>query len=896
MNDWVNCLRKVAFGQQQQQQLASGSVLGTGTGTGLGSSQTTGGQQQHQVAPMGTKAKLPAGAKGTTVAQRRQLPVDVLLEPAGSHQKQPQQQVPSSDTPTGHLLTAQQAKAAASAAAAKSRQRQPSLLGSCKPQPPVDSPFLANSTCKLQLTEALINNGQPDTLTPSVRGQLISAANCFAAKQPISLPKSHPQPTPAKAINNKSVCNNRLDEEEENMLYCSIEDNPSEHNYRVKVIETELAQRCQLKCYPLVGPATVDLQYEQLAKFQHHQQQSHELQLVVTFYQLIIGPQELTLLNDYQQQQTTSNRLQLPKQQQQQGLWSWPYQCIRRYGFDKDNCFMFEAGRKCTSGPGQFIVQTPKAYHIYQDVVKFVNELRSLNSGPKPLSSLPPILENDQPLKCQKSVTQISVSWTPQTETTTTTTTSKQPEATRSLFFDNLNRQLVPTKCDQPLPLPPPSREVKLDEQQTVAAIDREKYQDSEETDESGYDQNDDSVDSSTRSSGSLKAPSSVGAQQQHQSANGEKSQKRCHEDLSSVSSSTGESCNSSQSSGSPAQSIGKRAGQTTIPGDHQPPRPNAKQQQQYQQRQHVRSKVAQLEQLSGNHNKSISRGTSSKTLDGLQKLLEAEAAGSGQTDCPTVPIVDDFEASLIRDVYSEISKLHATFAITTSDDLSGCRGSNYEDPASEDGRDTASNPASSGGSISSTSSSPRDHPTYTNLSGRIQQQQPVEAGHRAIVATSNKRPMMGDNYWSPPSSWSSSSVPSQQQQQQHQPKQQVRGQSLRQQPPANSYDLHESLSCNNINKTMYQAISVLNPIPECGDETLTASQRSGPHPPRPMPKPMRLLPVVVPNQEYSSGSRFGQCSLGKKQTSSKQTATRGLRHNHYLINDVQYARVSRDG
>ena len=42
---------------------------------------------------------------------------------------------------------------------------------------------------------------------------------------------------------------------------------------------------------------------------------------------------------------------------------------------------MFEAGRKCGSGPGQFIVQTPKAYSIYQDVVKFVNELRCVGGG-----------------------------------------------------------------------------------------------------------------------------------------------------------------------------------------------------------------------------------------------------------------------------------------------------------------------------------------------------------------------------------------------------------------------------------------------------------------------------------------------------------------------------------
>lgn len=515
MNDWVNCLRLVAFGQsssqsssqnQQQQQVIQQPTAASQAAALLASNNI---KRAQLTATTTTNNTNKSGRQQIGSTNNPERSVDVLLEKRtltaatndGPNNHQQQQVIKSlkpatsssnsceylstldqcaSKSPVGHAnqpqaMTASQAAAAAASALAKTRQRQPSLLGSCKPQPPNDSPFInqQQTTTTNSVSAVLSAIGQIDTLTPTVRGQLISASSANLMQLGS---QQHQQPVGRLQTTNKlitPVIQATLDEEEENMLYCSIEDNPSEHNYRVKVIETELSLRCQLKCYQLTAPTTISQQYEQLGQFSaksgayigsNNNEQERLLAQPVTFYQLIIGPQELTLLNDYAAA-AASLKQQSILQQQQQGLWSWPYQCIRRYGFDKDNCFMFEAGRKCTSGPGQFIVQTPKAYQIYQDVVKFVNELRSLNSTttttsqpstvvgttatPDTKSSMtapnitayPTNLEQEQRQKSGQSiVTQIPVTWTPN-NTTNIGSIDITVSETRQQFFDTL-RQL----------------------------------------------------------------------------------------------------------------------------------------------------------------------------------------------------------------------------------------------------------------------------------------------------------------------------------------------------------------------------------------------------------------------------------------------------------------------
>lgn len=274
------------------------------------------------------------------------------------------------------LLTQSQQQAPAHAN--KARQRQPSFMAapsSCsKPEPPANSPFIPSPAAQVQL-QANAKRASADKSVALAQASLASA------------------PPVTKLSKNEA---------EENLLYCSIENNPSERNYRVKVIETELSLRCQLKCHQLTEASMVSQQYEALGAA--HQQQH------VTFYQLIVGCQQLTLLNDYATSPTCG---------QQQGLWSWPYQCIRRYGFDKDHCFMFEAGRKCGSGPGQFIVQTPNAYSIYKDVVQFVNELRTQTDKELEAASGAALSSSEQNLpataqhKQQQQATQITVAWKP---------------------------------------------------------------------------------------------------------------------------------------------------------------------------------------------------------------------------------------------------------------------------------------------------------------------------------------------------------------------------------------------------------------------------------------------------------------------------------------------------
>lgn len=317
-NDWLNCLRIVAFGSAAS-----------------------------QAGPASTHATV----KGAPVR-------DVLLTKAISAAS-PSSKQASEGQP--QLMRAP-------------RQRQPSCKRGALPPPPASGmqPVFASKAA----TGA-------DTITPTVHALLLQSvlgAGCSAAQKATGAQVQQLVASDAAAT---SHAENSADKKpvagEENMLYCSIEDNPNEHTYRVKVVETELALRCQLKCYARIEPTTVSAQYEQLPK-QSSNTRSSNFANAVTFYQLIVGPQELTLLNDYatETSATVASATSKSHAKQQQGLWSWPYQCIRRYSFDMYDCFVFEAGRKCSSGPGEFIVQTPKAQHIYKDVVNFVNELCTL--------------------------------------------------------------------------------------------------------------------------------------------------------------------------------------------------------------------------------------------------------------------------------------------------------------------------------------------------------------------------------------------------------------------------------------------------------------------------------------------------------------------------------------
>ncbi|KAG9509520.1 Docking protein 1, partial [Fragariocoptes setiger] len=401
MNDWINCIRSVAFErpsvhhhqQLQQPVVAAATILSPLTNVNNNKLLAPFPSQQHRPSRDPLLQSLVANSN----MQNHQDNLRYNNKSANQQQQQQSQQGNSSRL-TNNLQPIAKAIGGGGSTQStpmKPRQRQPSLMGTSKLQPPSDSPFLKPSSDSNNIND----NDNGGTMTPTLRAQLVSTTSETTITE-----ASNQQRQQHKETTSALTTVPALDEEEENLLYCSIEDNPSEHNYRVKVIETGLAIRCHLKCYKLSSTSTVSMQYDLLPPQQSNRQQSivnnnatttatatstnnnesssliakytdvtsihtsnnHSLESV-TFYQLIVGPQELILLNDYS----------YPSQSQAvaAGLWSWPYRCIRRYGFDKEDCFMFEAGRKCTSGPGQFIVQTPKAKNIYQDIVKLVNAI-----------------------------------------------------------------------------------------------------------------------------------------------------------------------------------------------------------------------------------------------------------------------------------------------------------------------------------------------------------------------------------------------------------------------------------------------------------------------------------------------------------------------------------------
>lgn len=834
MNDWVNCLRLVAFGQQQQPLVVQPSAPHS---------------QQQRVSKRPDKVDILLEKRGPLVSSAPVAatgPLPKKLPP--STDKQPEQPA------GGRITTASQAVAAANSALAKSRQRQPSLLGTCKPQPPTDSPFIQKAD-----PPALVA-GQLDTLTPAMRGQLLAgsatlgnrAANAGGAQRKVLAPVS------VQAT---------LDEEEENMLYCSIEDNPSEHNYRVKVIETELSLRCQLKCYQLTAPTTISQQYEQIGNFDaksgaYNGKTQQDIMMMnqpppVTFYQLIIGPQELTLLNDYA---ISSHKLASQGLLQQQGLWSWPYQCIRRYGFDKDNCFMFEAGRKCTSGPGQFIVQTPKAYNIYQDVVKFVNELRSLSNQQvcNESATKPAAADGSAADAGQKSITQIPVTWTPNSNTTSELAPDS-PQDPRQQFFNTLRQidnnstnesggnkvALTATKETEPDPksLDKASRQLSTSSPDSVGtqpgannsdsrnARQQQKCSDlSEETDESGYDHGDDSV----KESGKPKCKSVAN------SAGANRKRSQMNDESMSSSSST------NSSDGSPGHSVSRRSMGSVGFGPFQKPTNG-----QVNRRTPLITHQKLEQQLPPSSpaktglvitNTKIDQTANNNNNNNNDKNLSSRMHNLLLNDC--LDRTTDFETSLIRDVYSEITKLHAEFAITTThsteDSMSSSSGSDrlgQDEDGTNDSDFGTSNPAQA-------------EPMYSNLKF-------PRARHLSQVnerpAESDGRNRRGDT-------------------QHHQ------NQFQHHAPPDGSYtQQHQDSYDYSCSRQMYP--SILNPIPECGEPQWPVVRR----------------PAHDTGRSTTTTQGFERCKLtGHSGQSNLQLRSR-LQTNHYVINDVQYAKISKN-
>ncbi|CAF88083.1 unnamed protein product, partial [Tetraodon nigroviridis] len=62
--------------------------------------------------------------------------------------------------------------------------------------------------------------------------------------------------------------------------------------------------------------------------------------------------------------QVGQEALLLKDTQKKSVLREWPYEMLRRYGKDK-GALTIEAGRRCESGPGSFIFETPQAEKIF---------------------------------------------------------------------------------------------------------------------------------------------------------------------------------------------------------------------------------------------------------------------------------------------------------------------------------------------------------------------------------------------------------------------------------------------------------------------------------------------------------------------------------------------------
>ncbi|XP_053573911.1 docking protein 2 [Bombina bombina] len=76
-----------------------------------------------------------------------------------------------------------------------------------------------------------------------------------------------------------------------------------------------------------------------------------------------------------------SSSLSLRERQTGNLLYSWPYPFLRRFGRDK-TMFSFEAGRRCTSGEGNFEFETSQGGHIFQAIENAISCNRSNTTKP----------------------------------------------------------------------------------------------------------------------------------------------------------------------------------------------------------------------------------------------------------------------------------------------------------------------------------------------------------------------------------------------------------------------------------------------------------------------------------------------------------------------------------
>ncbi|XP_078462460.1 docking protein 2-like isoform X1 [Lampetra planeri] len=73
-------------------------------------------------------------------------------------------------------------------------------------------------------------------------------------------------------------------------------------------------------------------------------------------------------------------RLELMDQNTRLVLQSWALDSLRRYGKDQ-KMFTFEAGRRCQTGPGNFIFETTQGKEIFNLIVNFISKLPPGNHG-----------------------------------------------------------------------------------------------------------------------------------------------------------------------------------------------------------------------------------------------------------------------------------------------------------------------------------------------------------------------------------------------------------------------------------------------------------------------------------------------------------------------------------
>ncbi|XP_037383594.1 docking protein 1 isoform X3 [Talpa occidentalis] len=157
-------------------------------------------------------------------------------------------------------------------------------------------------------------------------------------------------------------------------------------------------------------------------------------------------------------------------------LLSWPYTLLRRYGRDKV-MFSFEAGRRCSSGPGTFTFQTAQGNDIFQAVETAIHRQKAQgkpghgqdvvlradshgevaegklasSTGPQELLGSPPALyaEPLDSLRIPPGPSQDSLYSDPLDSTST-----RAREGAQKLFnwdmYDHVQQQLLNTKLKDP--------------------------------------------------------------------------------------------------------------------------------------------------------------------------------------------------------------------------------------------------------------------------------------------------------------------------------------------------------------------------------------------------------------------------------------------------------------